>query len=99
MVIYIEDNCLDIQDIIIDVFDILIVVFIIVLVLVCIDQIIMIIYIGIVSFVVNYMWNFVGGIVVLGIGFGFYMVSWFMGGVKNVSLIVSENGCISSIVM
>lgn len=48
---------------------------------------------------VNYNWDFDGGMVVLGMGFGLYWVIWDMDGDKIIFLMVMENGCISEVFM
>ena len=44
-----------------------------------------------------YAWNFGGGTVVSGSGAGPYQVSWATPGVYNVTLSVTENGCVSTV--
>ncbi len=43
----------------------------------------------------TYTWNFAGGTVVSGSGQGPYQVKWATGGIKNVTLVVTLNGCSS----
>jgi len=43
----------------------------------------------------TYNWNFNGGNIVSGTGAGPYLVSWPTTGIKNISLTVTQNGCIS----
>ncbi len=45
----------------------------------------------------TYAWNFAGGTIISGSGYGPYQVKWSTGGIKNISLTVTTNGC-SSIV-
>ncbi len=45
----------------------------------------------------TYTWNFAGGTIVSGTGQGPYQVSWATGGVKNVMLTVTSNGCSSAV--
>ena len=97
-VTYTEDNCSDTQDITIDVFDTPTAAFTIAPAPVCTDQTTTITYTGTASPAANYTWNFAGGTAVPGTGPGPHTVSWPTGGVKNVSLTVSENGCTSSTV-
>lgn len=61
--------------------------------LICINSDVIVIYMGNVIFGVIYIWDFGGGIVIFGIGFGFYIVFWLIGGMKIIILSVSENGC------
>lgn len=43
----------------------------------------------------NYTWNFDGGVAVPANGQGPFDVTWSSGGIKNISLQVNDNGCIS----
>lgn len=61
----------------------------------CAGDIINAAYTGNASAGANYTWNFSGGNVVSGSGQGPYQVSWNAGGIQNVTLTVSENGCTS----
>lgn len=52
-------------------------------------------YNGTASAGASYTWTFGGGTVVSGTGVGPYQISWTNAGIKNVTLTVSENGCVS----
>lgn len=67
--------------------------------LVCVDDLMIIIFMGIVGVMVIYDWLFDGGIIVSGFGVGFYEVSWDILGDKNISFMVIENGCVSDLVI
>ncbi|MDX1909280.1 MAG: PKD domain-containing protein [Bacteroidia bacterium] len=54
-------------------------------------------YTGTASGSAIYEWDFDSGIVTSGTGPGPYQVSWATPGVKNICLIVTENGCVSSV--
>lgn len=56
-------------------------------------------YLGNASGSAFYNWNFGGGVVLSGNGQGPYEVLWQQAGNKSISLIVSENGCISTSVV
>jgi len=45
----------------------------------------------------TYVWNFDGGVPASGSGQGPYQVGWATAGVKNVTLQVTENGCVSPV--
>ncbi|MBA7519818.1 hypothetical protein ES705_11906 [subsurface metagenome] len=52
-------------------------------------------YIGSASSTANYSWDFVDGNIISGSGQGEYEINWNSGGIKDVNLIVEENGCYS----
>ncbi len=54
-------------------------------------------YTGTASSGSSYQWNFDGGNVINGADQGPYQISWFSPGAKIVTLIVTENGCASSV--
>lgn len=55
------------------------------------------VYTGTGSAAATYNWNFDGGSIVSGSGQGPYQVSWPTPGLKNLSLTVTENGCVSPV--
>lgn len=61
----------------------------------CMDESAFILYIGSGSSNANYVWNFDGGDILYGINNGPYMVEWPSDGLKNISVYVSEFGCVS----
>lgn len=62
---------------------------------VCVGQPATIQYAGANSLQASYNWDFNGGTIQSGSGQGPFLVSWNTPGIKNISLIVVENGCIS----
>jgi|GEM_PF-230841 len=63
----------------------------------CKDEVGNIIYTGTGTAAATYNWNFDGGTVVTGTNAGPYDLSWATAGLKNLSLTVTENGCVSPI--
>ncbi len=63
---------------------------------VCTEQPVSITYSGGAGGGANYIWSFDGGVAIPGAGVGPHFVSWAVSGTKTISLIVSENGCIST---
>lgn len=64
---------------------------------VCEDESVIITYTGNASAVANYTWNFDGATINSGSGQGPIEISWGGGGTPSVTLVVTENGCVSSI--
>ncbi len=64
---------------------------------VCVGAAATITYTGTALAAATYTWAFAGGTIISGSGQGPYQVSWATPGVKNVSLLVTENGCVSAI--
>lgn len=62
---------------------------------VCVNNLTNITYSGTASAAANYSWDFDGGFVISGSGQGPYSVEWNIPGMKNICLIVEENGCFS----
>ncbi|MCH2081660.1 MAG: T9SS type A sorting domain-containing protein, partial [Saprospiraceae bacterium] len=62
---------------------------------VCLEEPIVINYIGNASTSSNFSWDFGGGNILVGQGFGPYEVQWNTTGTKSISLVVEENGCVS----
>ena len=61
----------------------------------CEESEITITYTGTGTSAANYNWDFDGGTVVSGTNEGPYQINWPSAGLKNIKLIVTENGCIS----
>jgi gliding motility-associated-like protein len=62
---------------------------------VCVGQTSNITYAGTATPAANYLWDFDGGTIVTGSGVGPYTVTWSTSGIKNITLTVEENGCVS----
>ena len=65
---------------------------------ICIDQSSTIFYTGSAGPGADYQWSFDGGMSVPGTGIGPHEVSWTSGGVKTITLTVTENDCVSEVV-
>jgi hypothetical protein len=63
----------------------------------CNTDTVLISYTGTGSFNASYYWSFSGGNIISGTGQGDYQINWNTSGLKNISLLVSENGCTSSL--
>lgn len=64
---------------------------------VCEDAEVTVTYTGTASTTAAYTWGFDGGNIVSGTNQGPYQISWSTAGLKNLSLSVNENGCISPV--
>jgi len=62
---------------------------------VCAGEEITVNYTGTASSTASYNWNFDGGTIISGANQGPYQVLWANDGLKNLSLVVTENGCVS----
>lgn len=63
----------------------------------CTSDTVTVTYTGNATIAANYIWDFDSAIVISGSGQGPYQIIWNMAGTKIVSLIVSENNCVSSL--
>lgn len=64
---------------------------------ICEDESLTVNYIGNAGHTATYNWNFSGGIINSGSGQGPYNVTWPSGGSPSLTLVVTENGCVSSL--